>query len=119
MQLGELKFSVLLFGLLQTLRVMARRHPAYAKRLAERNLTAQIRTADNRVARHFTFRDGRVTSGRGIHPSADITVTVQNADLGVKLFSLHVDHLERIEAIKNFQLLAEGPDRVLQLFLFQ
>ena len=117
MSLGELKFSALLYGLLQTLRVMSRRHPAYARRLAEKDLTAQIRTADGKTGRHYTLRQGRITSGRGLHPSADITVTVQNADLGVKLFSLHVDHLERIEAIKNFQLLAEGPDELVVWFM--
>ena len=46
MSLGTLKFSALLYGMLKVLRRQARKHPAYARRLAERNFTAQIRTFD-------------------------------------------------------------------------
>ncbi len=113
---GETRFSVILYGLYQTLRFMARRHPTFAQRLAEKNLTAQMRTADNTVARWYTFKDGRVSSGKGLHRAPDVTVTVANADLGARLFWLRVDHLERIEAMKNFQLLAEGPDDLMVWF---
>ena len=92
---GETRFSVILYGLYQTLRFMARRHPTFAQRLAEKNLTAQMRTADNTVARWYTFKDGRVSSGKGLHRAPDVTVTVANADLGARLFWLRVDHLER------------------------
>lgn len=113
---SETKFSVLLFGLLQALRFMARRHPSYARRLAEKNLTAQMRTADGAVERYFTFKDGKISSRRGLHPAPDITVTVANAALGMRLFSLHVDEIERVEAIKGFQLQADGPDDLVVWF---
>ena len=113
---SETKFSVILYGLLQALRFMSRRHPAFARRLAERNLTAQMKTADSQVARYFSFDHGKIASGRGLHPKADITITVQNAEVGARLFTLKVDHLERIEAIKNFQMLADGPDELMVWF---
>ena len=103
MSSGELRFSVLLFGLLQALRVMARRHPAYAKRLAERDFTAQMRTADGRVGRHFTFRGGRIASSRGLHASPDVRITVANAELGARLFTPGVD--QRTRAIRSSTLL--------------
>jgi trimethylamine-N-oxide reductase (cytochrome c) len=114
---GDLRFSVLLFGLAQALRFMARRHPSYAKRLAERDFTAQMRTADGRVGRHFTFRGGRVSSKRGLCASPDVTVTVANGELGARLLTPGVDQLERIEAIKNFQLKADGPDELMVWFM--
>lgn len=114
---GEIRFSAILFGLDKTLRFMARRHPSFARRLAERNMTAQFRTADNKVARHFTLQGGKLSSARGLHPKPDITVTVQNADVGARLFTLKVDHLERIEAIKNFQMLADGSDELMVWFM--
>ena len=117
MRLGEMKFSILLYGLVQTLRVMARRHPAYARRLAERDFTAQIRTVDGAVARHYTFKAGRIASDRGLHRSPDITVSLESAEVGVKLFTPPVDHLQRIEAIKNFQLKADGPDDLVVWFM--
>ena len=114
---AETRFAIVLYGLAQTLRFMARRHPEFAKRLAERNLKAQIRTGDGRVGRLYVLEGGRIESRRGIHAERDITVTVQNAALGLNLFKLKVDHLERIEAIKNFQLLADGPDELMVWFM--
>lgn len=116
MRSANVKFTVLLWGLLQTLRVMARRHPKFALRLAERNFTAQMRTADNAVARYFTFKNGKILSGRGLHPAPDITVSVASSALGLRIFALKVDQLERIEAIKNFQLKADGDDALVVWF---
>jgi len=114
---AKTKFAAVLFGLEKTLRFMAFRHPSFARRLAERDLVAQFRTADKAVARHFTLAGGKVTSARGLHARPDITVTVQNAQVGARLFTLKVDHLERIEAIKNFQMLADGSDELMVWFM--
>lgn len=114
---AKTKFAAILFGLEKTLRLMARRHDSFARRLAERDLTAQFRTSDASVARHFTLRNGNVSSTRGLHPKPDITITVKSADVGARLFTLKVDHLERIEAIKNFQMLADGPDELMVWFM--
>jgi len=116
MGLAEVKFSTVLFGLSKVLRLMAVRHRRFARRLAERNLTAQMRTKDGAVARWFTFENGRVRSGRGLHAAPDITVTITDAELALKLFSLHPDQLERVEAMKNFQLQADGPDALVNWF---
>jgi trimethylamine-N-oxide reductase (cytochrome c) len=95
---------------------MAMRHPRFARRLAERNFTAQMRTADDSVARHYTFKDGRVRSRRGLHHAPDITITVASAEVGARLFTLNPDQLERVEAMKNFDLQAEGPDELVVWF---
>ena len=116
MTVNQMKFSVLLYGLLQMLRFMARRHPKFAERLKEKNFTAQMKTVDNAVGRHFTFRDGKILSQRGIHPAPDICVGLASAELGVRLFSFSVNQLERIEAMKNFNLTAEGPDALVLWF---
>ena len=55
------KFSVILFGLSQVLKFTARRHPAFAARLKEKNMTVQMRTADKTIGRWFTFKDGKIT----------------------------------------------------------
>ena len=113
---GKVKFSLLLLGMHQALRLMRRRHASFAKRLSEHDFTAQMCTFDGEVARAFTFSGGKVTSRRGMHPRPDITIKVANADLGMRLFSIKVDQLERVEAIKNFQLKAEGPDELVVWF---
>lgn len=68
MRAGAITFSLLLYGILKTLRHKARRHPHFARRLAERDFTAQIRTFDGAVARYYAFRAGSIESSRGLHP---------------------------------------------------
>ncbi|MGB7543269.1 MAG: molybdopterin-dependent oxidoreductase, partial [Burkholderiales bacterium] len=116
MSVSATKFSVLLYGMLQMLRLKARMHSGFARRLAERNLTAQIQTVDGAVGRYFTFQDGRVLSGRGIHASPDIRISVASAELGARLFVPWVDQLARIEAMKNFDFKADGPDELTVWF---
>jgi trimethylamine-N-oxide reductase (cytochrome c) len=116
MGLAEVKFAAVLFGLSKVLPLMASRHPRFARRLAEKNLTALMRTNDDAVARWFTFENGRVRSRRGLHTAPDVTVTIASAELALKLFTLHPDQLERVEAMKNFQMQAEGPDALVVWF---
>jgi trimethylamine-N-oxide reductase (cytochrome c) len=116
MNWGNLKFSVLLYGMSLALRFAAWRYAAFARRLAEKNFTAQIRTFDGSVARHFTFRNGRIASGGGLHPAPDISISVVSAGLGARLFVPWVSQLERIEAMKNFDFKADGPDALVVWF---
>ena len=47
----QLKFAVILFGLVQLLRFAAWRYPHFKSRLKERNLTAQIKARDEGIGR--------------------------------------------------------------------
>jgi trimethylamine-N-oxide reductase (cytochrome c) len=116
MSLGTLRFSTLLYGMLKVLRRQARRYPAYAKRIAEKNFTAQIRTFDGKTGRWFSFHDGQVSSGAGLHPSPTITISVASAELGARLFTPWASQLERVEAMKNFDFKADGPDGLVVWF---
>ena len=116
MGMSKAKFTVLLYGLLQMLRAKGRKHPSFARRLAEKDLTVQIRTFDGAVGRHFTFKAGNIASARGVHPHPDVTISVASAELGARLFVPWVDHLERIEAMKNFNFKADGPDELVVWF---
>lgn len=116
MSLGGMKFSILLFGLAQALRLQAARYPEFANRLKEKNFTAQMKVADNSAGRWFTFRNGRIESGRGIHARPDMTISFGSAELGASLLMPPIDQLAQIEAIKNFQLLMEGPDELTLWF---
>jgi len=113
---GAIKCSVLLYGILKMLRHTARKHPAFAQRLAERDFTAQIRTFDGAVGRSFTFHAGKIASSSGLHAAPDIVISVASAALGARLFTPWVDQLERIEAMKNFDFKAEGEDALVVWF---
>ena len=111
------RFSLLLFGLAPAIRIQARRYPQFAARLKEKNFTAQIKTTDNSVGRSYTFRDGRLFSRRGIHPAPDMCIAVSTAECGARLMTPPIDHLEQVEAIKNFNLTLDGPDDITLWFL--
>ena len=116
MSLAETKLSVILLGVSQAFRFQARRDRVYSKRLAEKNLTAQIRVIDYSVGRYFTFMNGKVTSKGGIHPNPDVEMIFASAEVGARLLTPPVDKQEQIDAAKNFQLMLSGPDELSAWF---
>ena len=61
----------------------ARRYPAFAARLRERDLVAQIRLAGKTRGRAFTIRGGKVRSRAGFHPAPDLTMIFDTAEVAV------------------------------------
>jgi len=116
MRAGELKLSILLFGLAQALRFNAMRHPQFAQRFKERNLVAQIRTMDRRVGRWYEFKDGKLNSGRGLHAKPDMNIVFTTAERAADLLTPPINQLEQIEAIKNFNLMMDGPEDITLWF---
>ncbi|MDP6426805.1 MAG: molybdopterin-dependent oxidoreductase [Rhodospirillales bacterium] len=111
-----MKFSIMLLGLLWLLRYAAWRHPHFKKRLKEKNFTAQMKTRDGSVGRHFTFKDGKIISKSGVHPDPDMCLIFKSAALAAKLLTPPLDNLQQINAIKTFQLDMDGPDELTSWF---
>ena len=111
-----MKFSLILYGLQWALRVTGWIYPAFKKRLKEKDMTVQIRVADDSMGRVFTFKAGRVTSKSGVLEGCDVDISVKSAALGADLMMPPIDHLKRIEAIKAFALMAVGPDELVNWF---
>ena len=111
-----MKLSLLLFGLSWLLRLTALRHAAFRARLKEKNFTAQMKTMDGSSGRYFTFKDGKISSGSGLHPNPDMWIGFKSAALGADLLTPPIDYQNQIDAIKNFNLLMEGPDELTSWF---
>ncbi len=111
-----MKLSLLLFGLSWLLRLTALRHAAFRARLKEKNFTAQMKTMDGSLGRYFTFKDGKISSGSGLHPNPDMWIGFKSAALGADLLTPPIDYQNQIDAIKNFNLLMEGPDELTSWF---
>ena len=88
MKVKQIQFSTILFGLEKMLKRTAKKHPGFAERLKEKNLTAQIKLADNSQGRYFVFNNGKISSKNGIHPKPDISMIFKNVDLAVELEKL-------------------------------
>ena len=111
-----MKFAIILFGLLQLLRVTAWRYPEFRARLKEKNFTAQLRTRDGTVGRWFTFENGKIRSKTGLHPSPEVTLEFKDAILAARLMTPPIDYQQQIDAQKNFDLRLDGPDELTYWF---
>ena len=61
-----MRFSILLFGMVQALRVTARLYAEFADRLKQKNFTAQFKLQDGSEGRWVKFENGRIKSRKGI-----------------------------------------------------
>ena len=104
------QFKATLAGLEVLLRVTARRHASFAARLRERDLVAQITLRDRSVGRYYTLRGGRLRSAAGQHPSPDVTMVFESAEIAARLMKPSRDYLEFVSALKSFQMSLEGSD---------
>ncbi len=113
---SQLKFAVILFGLVQLLRFAAWRYPHFKARLKERNLTAQIKARDEGVGRWIEIRDGKIKSRVGLHPNPDVTLFFKNAATGASLLTPPINWLAQINSQKDFTLSVDGPEDLTNWF---
>ena len=111
-----MKFSFLLWGLAQALKLAAWLYPAYAARVRERNVIAQFKLQDNSAGRWIKFENGKITSKSGIHPKPDLAIFFQNRAIAVEFLTPPFDQLVRIDAAKNFKVGMTGPDELIVWF---
>ncbi|MBM3515886.1 MAG: pyrogallol hydroxytransferase large subunit, partial [Alphaproteobacteria bacterium] len=111
-----MRFAVILWGLVQALKLARLRYPAYAARLRERNLVAQFKLKDNSKGRWIKFENGKISSRSGIHAKPDLTLYFHNEDVAAEFLTPPFDHLVRIDAAKNFKVGMEGPDELAVWF---
>src|SRR5205823_2860894 len=81
----EMKFKIILWGMAQLLKYAAWRYPTFRARLNERNLVAQLKARDEEIGRWYAIRDGRISSGAGLRPDADVTLAFKTASFGAAL----------------------------------
>ena len=113
---SQLKFAVILFGLVQLLRFAAWRYPHFRALLKQRNLTAQIKARDEGTGRWIEFRDGKIKSGAGLHPKPDVTLFFKTAATGASLLTPPINWLHQINAQKDFTLSVDGPEDLTNWF---
>ena len=114
--LANFIFKGMLYSLGHVFKLTVFRYSAFEERLKEKEFTAQIKTKNGSNGRYFQFKKGRVISRSGINPDADVVISYHDAALGTKLMLPWRDQLEQINAVKNFKLIAEGPDELMAWF---
>ena len=111
-----MKFSVILWGLVQALRLAVRFYPKFAERVKERDVIAQFKLLDNSAGRWIQFKGGKIKSGAGIHDNPDLSLWFQTKEIAAEFLTPPFDQLTRIDAAKNFKVGMTGPDELVVWF---
>jgi trimethylamine-N-oxide reductase (cytochrome c) len=98
-----MKLAMLLWGIPQAMRLAARMYPEYASRLKQKDCVAQIRLRDGPEGRWIGLTAGRISSGRGMQPQADVTIELKDRAIAERLLTPPFDLLDRVDAAKNFE----------------
>ncbi len=112
-----MNLTVLLWGIPQAMRAAARVYPGYAARLKERNVVAQFRLRDKPEGRWVKLENGRISSGKGLRASPDLTIHFKNKAIAESFLTPPFDLLERVDAAKNFKIGLDGPDDLAVWFM--
>src|SRR5271157_4602272 len=105
-----------LLGLEKMLKIQACRNIEIKELMKQKNCCIQIRLKDKSQGRYFIFNDGNVRSKNGIHPHPDATLIFYDAEIAAKLMMPMHTPLDQLNAMKNFKIVAEGPDELTMWF---
>ncbi len=114
--IDKARFAVTTWGLVQLMRMQARRHPEFREWLGRENLVAQVKIRDDSQGRYYVFNKGKVTSSRGQHPKPDVVMSFQDAAVAARVLRRKRDQLEFLNAAKTFQLEVSGDDHLVTWF---
>jgi hypothetical protein len=102
-----LKFKFLLWALTKLLQRAVKRHPACARYVAGKQLVFQIQTRSG-VGRHFSIRNGTVSSVAGLTGSPQFTMTFKNGARGFAILSAKDSKGAFLAALHDEDLVLSG-----------
>ena len=112
-----MRFSIILWAMVQAMRLTRLLYSEFRNRLKERNVTAQFKLQDNSEGRWVRIENGRIRSGKGLHDNPDFSVVFKNKAIAEEFLTPPFDQLVRIDAAKNFKLMVEGSDEASVWFM--
>ena len=112
-----MRFSIILWAMVQAMRLTRLLYSEFRNRLKERNVTAQFKLQDNSEGRWVRIENGRIRSGKGLHDNPDFSVVFKNKAIAEEFLTPPFDQLVRIDAAKNFKLTVEGSDEASVWFM--
>ena len=112
-----MRFSIILWAMVQALRFTRLRYAEFRERLKERNVIAQFKLQDNSAGRWIQIENGRIRSGKGIHENPDFAVVFKNRAIAEEFLTPPFDQLVRVDAAKNFKLTVQGSDEASVWFM--
>ena len=102
-----LKFKFLLWALTKMLQRAVKRNPECAKYVKGKELVFQMQTR-NGIGRHFSIRNGKVSSVAGLTHSPKFTMTFRDAAKGFAILSAKDGKEAFLTALHNDDLVIAG-----------
>ena len=112
-----MKSSIILFGMVQALRLAATVYPEFSQRLKLRDITAQFKLKDNSEGRWISIKKGKIHSRTGILENPDLSIVFQSSAIAEEFLTPPFNQLTRIDAAKNFKVCIEGSDELAVWFM--
>ena len=112
-----MRFSIILWAMVQAMRLTRLLYSEFRNLLKERDVTAQFKLQDNSEGRWVRIENGRIRSGKGLHGNPDFSVVFKNKAIAEEFLTPPFDQLVRIDAAKNFKLMVEGSDEASVWFM--
>jgi molybdopterin guanine dinucleotide-containing S/N-oxide reductase-like protein len=125
-------FEFLLWALSVAFHLYSRWSPRLQTLVRQKDFVAQIRLKDGSRGRWYRFRNGALTSGRGVATESDVTIQFKSAGLGVRLLlqlgagmfhfgyrvlRRYLEPMAIVNAAKNFAFEVKGDDVLATHFL--
>ncbi len=74
-----MKFQILLWILSKLMIRANKKNNAFRKEASKKNITFQLNTMDHKVVRHFSFKNGNITTNPLAHPNPDFSINFKDA----------------------------------------
>jgi trimethylamine-N-oxide reductase (cytochrome c) len=108
---------IILAALVPLFNRAARSRPVFREFLKRHDVVAQIQLQDGSLARHFVFAGGKIGSGAGLHPRAQVSLVFKDEDTALSMLRPRPDMGEIVHAAKNFKIQVQGDDALCVWFM--
>lgn len=105
-----MRLTLTLKAVATALNLTALQYAKFAARLKSRDMVVQVALTEETYARHLIFRNGRVSTHPGRHPSPLVTVSFKDRRTAYTILSPVANRLDVVNAMKNFKVDIVGDD---------
>ena len=109
-RLKKLALRAVMLALPTIIRGAAKKHRSVREKLRSRDCIVQLRLRDGSIARHYVFKNGRISAFWGVHSRPDTEMVFASADTALAMMRPDPDQAVIVDALKNFKASAGGLD---------
>ncbi|CAG4882747.1 Pyrogallol hydroxytransferase large subunit [Georgfuchsia toluolica] len=113
----KMVLKTILFAIPHVLRRTANKYPEFQKEMRRYNCTVQIKLQDGSLGRYYTFSNGKVTTGAGLHAKPDVILQFRDIPIALTFLKPPMNYGDIIHAAKTMRAMVMGPNDLCVWFL--